>query len=252
VSRVAPAGTLCTAHLALGPRVPPARRAGRGPPRCSSPGGFRAWKARFALAAIGNAALQARVATARKEIEEKEETMAQELIDAIRIDHQEIKSLMEQVDRAVGDREETFRRLVAKLATHETAEEEVVHPLARKAPNGDAIVEARLEEESEGKSELARLEKMGVDDPAFTAGFEKLRTAVLAHAEHEETQEHPLLRDAVDAERLRKAADLFRKAEGMGPTHAHAHSPESATGNVLVGTFVAVADRVRDALRSAS
>jgi hemerythrin superfamily protein len=178
--------------------------------------------------------------------------MAQDLIDAIRMDHQEIKSLMEQVDRATGDREETFRRLVAKLATHETAEEEVVHPLARKTPDGDALVDARLEEESKGKEELARLEKMGVQDPAFTAEFEKLRRAVLAHAEHEETQEHPRIRDALDGDRLQKAADLFRKAESVGPTHAHAHSPESATGNVLVGTFVAVADRVRDALRSGS
>jgi hemerythrin superfamily protein len=176
--------------------------------------------------------------------------VAQDLIDVIQTDHQEIKRLMEQVGSATANREEAFSRLVTKLATHETAEEEVVHPLARKAPDGDRLVEARLEEESEGKAELAELEKMGVDDPSFTAAFEKLRGAVLAHAEHEEREEHPQLRETVDSGRLEKAATLFRKAEQMGPTHAHAHSPESATGNVLVGTFVAVADRVRDALRS--
>jgi hemerythrin superfamily protein len=178
--------------------------------------------------------------------------VAQDLIDAIRSDHEEIKSLMEQVGTATTNREEAFSRLVTKLATHETAEEEVVHPLARKAPDGDRLVEARLEEESEGKTELAELEKMGVDDPSFSASFQKLRSAVLAHAEHEEREEHPRIRESVDADRLEKAATLFRKAEQIGPTHAHAHSPQSATGNVLVGTFVAVADRVRDALRSDS
>jgi hemerythrin superfamily protein len=174
----------------------------------------------------------------------------QDLIDAIQSDHQEIKSLMEQVDRATTDRQDSFRRLVTKLATHETAEEEVAHPLARKSPDGDSIVQARLEEESSGKEALARLEKMGVDDPGFRSEFEKLRREVLAHAEHEEQEEHPRLRETVDTDRLQRAGEKFRKAERMAPTHAHAHSPESATGNVLVGTFVAVADRVRDAIRS--
>jgi hemerythrin superfamily protein len=178
--------------------------------------------------------------------------VAQDLIDVIQSDHQEIKSLMEQVDRATTDREDSFRRLVTKLAAHETAEEEVAHPLARKSPDGDSVVEARLEEESSGKEALARLEKMGVDDPSFTPEFEKLRREVLAHAEHEEREEHPRLRESVDADRLQKAGERFHKAEQLAPTHAHAHSPESATGNMLVGTFVAVADRVRDAIRSDS
>jgi hypothetical protein len=91
---------------------------------------------------------------------------------------------------------------------------------------------------------------MGVDDPGFRSEFEKLRREVLAHAEHEEQEEHPRLRETVDTDRLQRAGEKFRKAERMAPTHAHAHSPESATGNVLVGTFVAVADRVRDAIRS--
>jgi len=174
----------------------------------------------------------------------------QDLIEAVRTDHAEIKALMEQVDHATADREDAFRRLVTKLATHETAEEEVVHPLARKGPGGDALVEARLKEEKGGKKALAKLEKMGVDAPAFTAEFARLRQEVLAHAEHEEQEEHPRLRQTVDADRLRSAGELFRKAERVAPTHAHAHSPESATGNILAGTFVAVADRVRDALRS--
>jgi hemerythrin superfamily protein len=176
--------------------------------------------------------------------------MEPDLIDVIQTDHQEIKTLMEAVDRATTDRQDSFRRLVTKLATHETAEEEVAHPLARKSPDGDSIVEARLEEESSGKEALAHLEKIGVDDPSFRTEFEKLRRDVLAHAEHEEQEEHPRLRQTVDADKLRSAGEKFRKAERMAPTHAHAHSPESATGNVLIGTFVAVADRVRDAMRS--
>jgi hypothetical protein len=40
-------------------------------------------------------------------------------------------------------------------------------------------------------------------------------------------------------------------AEAMAPTHPHKMAPESAAGNLLVGPFVAMVDRVRDALRDA-
>ena len=43
----------------------------------------------------------------------------------------------------------------------------------------------------------------------------------------------------------------LEKAEKMAPTHPHTHGPESAIGNMIVGPFVAVADRVRDAIRNA-
>jgi hypothetical protein len=39
-------------------------------------------------------------------------------------------------------------------------------------------------------------------------------------------------------------------AEAMAPTHPHPHGAESAVGNMVVGPFVAVVDKVRDALRS--
>jgi hypothetical protein len=38
-------------------------------------------------------------------------------------------------------------------------------------------------------------------------------------------------------------------AEKFAPTHAHRMAPESAVGNLLVGPFVAMVDRVRDAIR---
>ena len=44
---------------------------------------------------------------------------------------------------------------------------------------------------------------------------------------------------------------MFRSAENTAPTHAHSMSPESATGNIAVGPFVAIADRARDAIRNA-
>jgi hemerythrin superfamily protein len=176
-----------------------------------------------------------------------------DLVAAVLADHAEIKELFSQVDRASGSdaRRDAFERLVRKLAVHETAEEEVVHPLLGQAPGGDAVAEARVEEESRSKDLLSELEKRGVDDPEFDTRFAQLRTEVLAHAEQEEREEHPKLEQVVGPDRLQQLAGIYRAAESMAPTHPHPKGPDSAVGNMVVGPFAAVADRARDAVRNA-
>jgi hemerythrin superfamily protein len=188
----------------------------------------------------------------RQEQKEGVMTPTDDVLELVVQDHAEIKTLMNELATAPAAQDDIFERLVAKLATHETAEEEVVHPLARREAGADAVVDQLLEEESKGKEALAELEKIGVTDPQFASKFERVRSEVLRHAEHEEHDEHPRIRASVDADRLNRAAGIFETAQKIGPTHAHAHAPESATGNVVVGTFVAVADRVRDAVRDAT
>ncbi len=174
-----------------------------------------------------------------------------DVIAAVQADHVEIKDLFSQVGSAAGidAKRDSFERLVRKLAVHETAEEEVVHPLLYQAPGGEAVAEARVQEESKSKDLLSELEKMGVDDPGFDAGFAQLRADVLAHAEREEHEEHPKLEQAVDRDKLQQLAGVFRAAESMAPTHPHPKGPDTALGNMVVGPFAAVADRARDAIR---
>ncbi|WP_206281555.1 hemerythrin domain-containing protein, partial [Streptomyces prasinopilosus] len=60
--------------------------------------------------------------------------------------HGDIRNLFDEVEATGGEeRRNAFRRLVRLLAVHETAEEEVVHPFARRAlPGGEQVVEDRL------------------------------------------------------------------------------------------------------------
>src|SRR4051812_39685447 len=163
--------------------------------------------------------------------------------------HAEIRRLFSDMDGA-GRSQDTFQALVRLLAVHETAEEEVVHPAARRLiPDGDAIVDARLEEEDRAKKALADLEKIELDDANFAAEYAKVRDMVLEHAEHEEQELFPKLQAIQDDEELRRMTTALEAAEAMAPTHPHKTAPESATGNMLVGPFVAMADRVRDAIR---
>src|SRR5690606_30720651 len=100
-----------------------------------------------------------------------------------------------------------FDELRRLLAVHETAEEMVTHPRARMA-DGNAVVDSLLAEEHEAKEMLADLDGMDVSDPGFDAKLATLRTAVLAHAEHEELEEFPLLRRDNDEQSL----ELMAKA----------------------------------------
>lgn len=175
------------------------------------------------------------------------ETMPEnDAVELLLRQHEEIRRLFTEVDRAKNEeREEAFERLCRYLAVHETAEEEIVHPLARRTiRDGDRVIDARLEEENEGKRVLAALEKMGTSAAGFAPLFAEFRKSVLEHAEHEEREEFAELR-ARGAAELRGMAVAIKAAEAMAPTHPHP-GVESAAANVLAGTFAAAADRARD------
>ncbi len=165
--------------------------------------------------------------------------------------HDRIRRLFVEVADAESpaQKRDLFAQLRALLAVHETAEELVTHPRAR-MNDGNAVVDALLEEEHEGKEMLAGLEKLDVDDPGFDQAFEALRTAVLEHADHEERDEFPLLRKENDETMLRAMAAAVRAAEAVAPTHPHPRAGESATVNAAVGPIAGVVDRARDAVRS--
>jgi hemerythrin superfamily protein len=166
--------------------------------------------------------------------------------------HAMIRDLFAEVERATGGaRAECFERLVRLLAVHETAEEEIVHPYARRALDGGAaIVDERLREENECKQLLSMMEERGTDDPSFASHLEKLRVAVMEHARAEERYEFAqLVRETSDAERRTMALGL-KAAEAIAPTHPHP-GVESATMNIVVGTPTAIMDRARDVIRQA-
>lgn len=175
----------------------------------------------------------------------------QDAIEFLKDQHDQVRTLLSTLRTGGGDRRETFETLVRMLAVHETAEEIVVYPAVRaNVDNGDALADARLEEEAKAKEMLAELEKIGVDGETFEAKFATFADAVRDHAEHEENEVFPKLRVNLDADALQAMRSGLVAAEAVAPTHPHPHGPESALGNLVVGPFVAIADRVRDALRS--
>lgn len=172
-----------------------------------------------------------------------------DVVSFLKEQHQHVKGMFDQVFAARGEaRAKAFVALRRTMAVHETVEEEIVHPAARRAlADGEAVVQARLREEREAKRALAELESMDVDSAEFESGLRSLKEFVLAHAEREEREEFDRLAaifDATRLERMRRAAEF---AESVAPTRPHP-GIESAIANTMIGPFAAMLDRARDVL----
>lgn len=166
--------------------------------------------------------------------------------------HDQIRELFDAVASAAPEeRAEAFTPLVRLLAVHETAEEMVIYPMAARGEAGKEIVEQRKAEEDRAKKALVELEQLDPTTDGFLVALAAFRQDVFDHAAAEEDEVFPLLTEVADADGLKAMTKRLQLAEAMAPTHPHKAAPESATGNLLVGPFVAMVDRVRDALSDA-
>ena len=173
-----------------------------------------------------------------------------DIVDYLVDQHMSIRDLAADVLVSSGDqRRQAFDELLRLLSVHETAEEEVVHPVARRQL-GDDLVGDRLEEEREAKELLQRLEHTEVDAAEFEPLFQQLRTAVISHALFEQRYELSRLRQHLSTAQRARMRTLARVAESAAPTHPHP-GVESAAANLTAGPVAAVVDRARDAIRAA-
>ena len=176
-----------------------------------------------------------------------------EVIAFLEAQHALIEDMFDEVLYASDPqaREKPFIELRQLLAVHEAAEEMLVHPRVRRDfDGGDAIVDALLNEEHDAKEQLSRIENIDVTSQQFIDELSQLREAVLAHAEHEESEEFPKLQRELDANDLKRMGTAVRAAEAIAPTRPHA-GVESAKLNFAVGPFVSMLDRARDAIQHA-
>jgi hemerythrin superfamily protein len=176
-----------------------------------------------------------------------------EVVAFLKAQHNLIEDMFDEVLHASDPeaREKPFIELRQLLAVHETAEEMVVHPrVRRETDDGDAIVDARLNEEHEAKELLSQIENLDITSQEFIDQVTKLRDAVLDHARHEEDEEFPVLQREVDENDLKRMGAAVRAAEAIAPTRPHP-GVESAKLNFALGPFASMLDRARDVIKQA-
>lgn len=146
------------------------------------------------------------------------EPMATDIIDQLLEDHEVVRSLFGELDDLPPERRgDLFRTIVDALARHEAAEEAVLHPTTRdEVDGGQDVARAVLEQESRAEDLMARMERMDPVSDEFLDAFLQLRDDVEAHADYEEREEFPRLREGLSEERLRGMAKGF---EEIGRAH---------------------------------
>lgn len=177
----------------------------------------------------------------------------QDVIEVLLQQHEEIRRLFDDVEQAGGPgKREAWEQLVRLLAVHEVAEEIVVRPITRAVvEGGDAIADERLGEEHAAKEMLSGSERLDLDAVEFSRTLVELRAAVLAHAEREERDEFPRLRQALSSDELHELGVALRAVEVVAPTHPHPRVPDTALGNLAAGPLASIVDRTRDVIRGA-
>ena len=182
--------------------------------------------------------------------------MAEErdIVAVIQEDHAEFRRLFSDLESVPpGEREELFRYTVERLAGHEAAEEAIVHKVLRDdVADGGRLAQEVLDEESSAEDLLATMENMDPTSSEFMIALGNLKRDVLAHAEHEEREEHPKLRQQIDADRRADMGKRFQMLRDSGPTHPHPKTPQSPGVRAAAGPIVGVFDRARDAVRKAT
>jgi hemerythrin-like domain-containing protein len=168
--------------------------------------------------------------------------------------HERARALLADLREAVAivaeltdDLAGPFRELVELLATHEAGEEIVIYPTLKVRLEEGRLAEACLAEEHEVKQLLAKLDKMAPAFFGFPAALAHFEDTLVAHTEHEERAVFPILQERVPPAEREELAGHFLYAAARAPSHAHAHSPESAVGHAIFGPMLATIDQVRDA-----
>lgn len=174
-----------------------------------------------------------------------------DLIELIKADHQTVQQMLARFESvAPSERDGYFCEVVHELVRHEVAEELVLYPTIRKESTaGEAEAQSRLQEQSDAEKLLARMESLDVMTPEFVKDFQKLRTAVLHHADAEESGALPLLQGSERTEMRSEMGARYLAAKEKAPTHPHPHTPNDGSAQKLLGPVAALLDRARDAVK---
>ncbi|MBS2536158.1 hemerythrin domain-containing protein [Catenulispora sp. NF23] len=137
-----------------------------------------------------------------------------DIVDVLFRQHRDIMETFIRVQAAASEaKQRLFGELTDLLHTHESGEQQVVHPVTRTdTPDGHLVAMACIAEERQADQMIAELKKLGTDHPQFDIKLEKFQQAVLAHAAREEQDEFPLL-SQLPAERRQAMADQLRTTQ---------------------------------------
>jgi len=193
------------------------------------------------------------------EIDPETELESHDAVTVLGRQHNQVNYLLKQLQalpshttggsaEQMSARKSVVDMITARLAGHETIEEEHFWPLVRKAlPDGDQYADQALGQEQAGKDTLTELGRL---DPA-TREFDELVEQLVAQLrEHVAFEDMVFLkvREAVPREELDHLGEKLLSAVKTAPTRPHRHAPKRPSAAVKAAAPGAAAlDKARDA-----
>lgn len=174
----------------------------------------------------------------------------------LRNDHKTVKDLFRKFEKAgknaVKTKQDLVEKLIEELSVHAVIEEQVFYPAIREeVPETEDLVLESLEEHHVVKWTLSELDGMSPEEERFTAKVTVLMESVLHHAEEEEQDLFPKVREAMGRKALGELGDRLEQAKKTAPTRPHPKAPDTPPGNVAAGAPSAVLDKARNMGRKA-
>lgn len=176
-----------------------------------------------------------------------------DIVTELTKDHDEVRAIFAKLrqDPAPQQREELVREMTVELVKHSVAEEVHLYPLIREVfPEGDQLADHEIEEHAEVEKALKSLEKMDPSDAQYMSTVHTVIDDVTHHAQEEEDDVFPRLRQTCSPEQLRELGDKIRATKKVAPTHPHPSAPDTPPANKILGPMAGLVDRVRDAVSS--
>jgi hemerythrin superfamily protein len=139
--------------------------------------------------------------------------------------------------------------IVKELSIHASIEEELLYPAADKRARQKGLVLESLEEHHLVKVLLAEIDGMNPEDERFEAKVHVLMENVMHHAQEEEKELLPKVRQVLSRSELIELGEQMEQAKKRAPTRPHPKAPDTPPGIQVAGPVSAVMDSVKDVLR---
>jgi hemerythrin superfamily protein len=137
-------------------------------------------------------------------------------LELLKQDHDKVRELFREVEEAEDPkkRKQLFDQIDTELEVHTHIEETVFYPAMEQHDElKDMVAEAR-EEHEEVKTLLEELEELGPDDEEFDSKLHLLIESVEHHAEEEEEEMFPKVRESCDERTLTQLGKQLEAAKG--------------------------------------
>lgn len=180
-----------------------------------------------------------------------QQTYQLDVVDELITDHREALQLLAVIAASHDEQErrDLADTVITEVVRHSVAEEMYVYPAMREhLPDGDEQVRHDIEEHQSLEAVMKELERTDVSDPAFAGLVHEMTDKLRHHAQDEEAEQFPRLRQLVPHEQLVDLRDKVEAAKRLAPTRPHPDAPNSELFHKLVGPGVGLVDRARDRL----